>query len=85
MRGQILALTEGETDAVALMATLACEIHHLHPFSDWTGFYFLSDFTPVLLHDFPASSNGIFPKHRVRVYSNRMAYGRQKRQVVKRV
>ncbi len=39
MRGQILALTEGETDAVALMATLACEIHHLHPFSDWTGFY----------------------------------------------
>ncbi len=35
----ILALTEGETDAVALMATLACEIHHAHPFCDWTGFY----------------------------------------------
>jgi L-methionine (R)-S-oxide reductase len=35
----ILALTEGETDSVALMATLACEIHHHHPFSDWTGFY----------------------------------------------
>lgn len=35
----ILALTEGETDAVALMATLACEIHAHHPLADWTGFY----------------------------------------------
>ena len=35
----ILALTEGETDAVALMATVACEIHNQHPFADWTGFY----------------------------------------------
>lgn len=39
LREQILALTHGETDAVALMATLACEIHHHHPFCDWTGFY----------------------------------------------
>ncbi|MFN6979434.1 MAG: GAF domain-containing protein, partial [Gemmobacter sp.] len=29
----------GETDAVALMATLACEVHHAHPLADWTGFY----------------------------------------------
>ncbi|MEZ5798128.1 MAG: GAF domain-containing protein [Paracoccaceae bacterium] len=35
----ILALTQGETDTVALMATLACEIHARHPLSDWTGFY----------------------------------------------
>ncbi len=35
----ILALTLGETDAVALMATIACEVHHAHPFADWTGFY----------------------------------------------
>ena len=35
----IRALTEGETDEVALMATMACEIHHAHPFADWTGFY----------------------------------------------
>jgi len=35
----IIALCEGETDAVALMATLACEIHHHHPMCDWTGFY----------------------------------------------
>lgn len=33
------ALCRGETDAVALMATVACEVHHAHPLSDWTGFY----------------------------------------------
>jgi L-methionine (R)-S-oxide reductase len=36
---QILALTKGETDTVALMATVVCEIHHGHPLADWTGFY----------------------------------------------
>ncbi|UWR22228.1 GAF domain-containing protein [Sulfitobacter sp. S190] len=35
----ITSLTEGETDAVALMATLACEIHHSDSRFDWTGFY----------------------------------------------
>ncbi len=39
LRNTILALTLGETDAVALMATVACEVHHAHPFADWTGFY----------------------------------------------
>lgn len=33
------ALTKGETDTVALMATLACEIHHSDDRFDWTGFY----------------------------------------------
>lgn len=33
------ALCHGETDTVALMATLVCEIHQAHPLSDWTGFY----------------------------------------------
>jgi len=33
------ALTEGETDEIALMATLACEIHHCDARFDWTGFY----------------------------------------------
>ena len=33
------ALCHGETDAVALMATVACEVHHAHPLADWTGFY----------------------------------------------
>ncbi|WP_412507947.1 GAF domain-containing protein [Roseovarius sp. SYSU LYC5161] len=33
------ALTEGETDDVALMATLACELHHADDRFDWTGFY----------------------------------------------
>ena len=35
----IAALTEGETDTIALMATLACEIHHADDRFDWTGFY----------------------------------------------
>jgi L-methionine (R)-S-oxide reductase len=35
----IRALCVGETDTVALMATVVCEIHHHHPFADWTGFY----------------------------------------------
>ncbi len=39
LRARIRALTEGETDTVALMATLACEIHHADDRFDWTGFY----------------------------------------------
>ena len=35
----LAALTEGETDAVALMATVACEVHHSDDRFDWTGFY----------------------------------------------
>ncbi len=35
----IATLCHGETDAVALMATLACEIHHADDRFDWTGFY----------------------------------------------
>ncbi len=35
----IRSLTEGEADQIALMATLACEIHHADPRFDWTGFY----------------------------------------------
>jgi GAF domain-containing protein len=32
-------LTEGETDAIALMATVACEVHQSDDRFDWTGFY----------------------------------------------
>jgi len=35
----IAALTEGETDEVALMATVVCELHHADDRFDWTGFY----------------------------------------------
>lgn len=35
----IASLTHGERDQVALMATLACEIHHADDRFDWTGFY----------------------------------------------
>ncbi len=36
---RIASLTEGETDEVALMATVCCEIHHSDDRFDWTGFY----------------------------------------------
>lgn len=36
---RIGALTEGETDPVALMATVACELHQSLPHFHWTGFY----------------------------------------------
>lgn len=39
LAARVAALTEGETDEVALMATLACEIHHADDRFDWTGFY----------------------------------------------
>lgn len=33
------ALTRGEHDTVALMATVVCELHHADDRFDWTGFY----------------------------------------------
>ena len=33
------ALTQGEDDLIALMATVACEVHHADDRFDWTGFY----------------------------------------------
>ncbi|MEB8387706.1 GAF domain-containing protein [Rhodobacteraceae bacterium KMM 6894] len=35
----LAALTEGETDLIALMATMVCELHHADDRFDWTGFY----------------------------------------------
>ena len=35
----LASLTEGEDDTVALMATVACELHHSDDRFDWTGFY----------------------------------------------
>ncbi|MGJ8626997.1 MAG: GAF domain-containing protein [Sulfitobacter sp.] len=43
----IAALTSGETDQIALMATVACEIHHADDRFDWTGFYRVTE--PELL------------------------------------
>lgn len=39
LAARIAAVAEGETDAVALMATVACEVHHADDRFDWTGFY----------------------------------------------
>lgn len=47
LRATIASLTAGETDQVALMATLACEIHHSDDRFDWTGFYRVTE--PELL------------------------------------
>jgi GAF domain-containing protein len=41
------SLTQGETDSVALMATVACEVHHADDRFDWTGFYRVTE--PELL------------------------------------
>lgn len=35
----VAALVEGETDTVALMATVACEVHNADDRFNWTGFY----------------------------------------------
>lgn len=43
----ITALTRGEADLIALMATVACEIHHADDRFDWTGFYRVTE--PELL------------------------------------
>ena len=47
LRQTVAALTEGEDDSVALMATVACEVHHSDDRFDWTGFYRVTD--PELL------------------------------------
>jgi len=39
LAARIRALTEGETDTIALMATIACEVHQSDARFDWTGFY----------------------------------------------
>ncbi len=36
---RVTALCAGEQDTIALMATLACEVHHGDARFDWTGFY----------------------------------------------
>ncbi|WP_299285425.1 GAF domain-containing protein [uncultured Tateyamaria sp.] len=35
----VQSLTDGEDDVIALMATVACEVHHSDARFDWTGFY----------------------------------------------
>ncbi len=39
LASRIHALTDGETDVIALMATVACEVHNSDSRFDWTGFY----------------------------------------------
>jgi L-methionine (R)-S-oxide reductase len=39
VRASIDSLLDGESDWVAAMATVACELHHAFEAYDWTGFY----------------------------------------------
>jgi L-methionine (R)-S-oxide reductase len=39
LSARIAALTDGEDDVVALMATVTCEVHHGDDRFHWTGFY----------------------------------------------
>lgn len=39
LAARIDALCAGETDEIALMATVTCEVHHADPRFNWTGFY----------------------------------------------
>lgn len=39
LHDRIAAVTKGETEPVAIMATVACELHHHFPHFHWTGFY----------------------------------------------
>ncbi len=39
LAARVAALTGGEDDMIALMATIACEVHHSDARFDWTGFY----------------------------------------------
>jgi len=36
---RIESLIEGETDEIAVMATVVCELHHAFDYYHWTGFY----------------------------------------------
>ncbi len=38
-RLRITGLLDGETDIIAMMATVACELHHAFDHFHWTGFY----------------------------------------------
>ncbi len=39
VRARLDAILDGETDWVAAMATVACELHHAFAHFHWTGFY----------------------------------------------
>ena len=39
LQSRVMALVEGESDEIARMATIACELYHADPRFDWVGFY----------------------------------------------
>ena len=53
---RIAALCEHETNEIALMATIACEVHHSDDRFDWTGFYRVTE--PQVLKIGPYQGQG---------------------------
>lgn len=43
LAARVASLIEGETDPVAIMATVVCEVHHFDERFDWTGFYRITE------------------------------------------
>ena len=39
VRARLSSLLEGETDLVAMLSTVVCELHHSFTYFHWTGFY----------------------------------------------
>jgi len=39
LTARLIALCDGETDQIALMASIACEVYHSDDRFDWVGFY----------------------------------------------
>jgi len=39
VRARLESLLDGETDWIAALSTVACELHHSFEHHDWTGFY----------------------------------------------
>jgi GAF domain-containing protein len=47
VQARLQHLLEGESDWIAALATIACELHQEFPYYDWTGFYRVTE--PQLL------------------------------------
>jgi len=39
LNARVLAIADGETDLISLMATTVCELYHADDRFDWVGFY----------------------------------------------
>ena len=52
---QIKSLLSFETDHIAMMATIVCELHHNIPYFDWTGFYRTTEHNVLIIGPYQGS------------------------------